>query len=105
MNIPTFVRETREGVAIEVHVQPKANRNEIVGVHDGNLKIRLTAPPTEGAANEECLRFLAKILQIPKSSLTIVQGLRSRKKTILVMDRTISGRTVGDLLEQKGLAL
>lgn len=79
-----FLRETPEGILIDIYVQPKAAKNEIAGIHEESLKIRLTAPPVEGAANKECVKFLAKLFHVPKSDLDIVRGHKSRHKTILI---------------------
>jgi len=59
-----FVTLTEKGLLLDVLVQPRASRNEIVGIHDGCLKIRLAAPPVEGAANKACVEFLAEVLGV-----------------------------------------
>lgn len=65
-------------------MQPRAARDGFVGLHDGCLKIRLTAPPVEGAANEALLRFLAQWLQVPRRHVTLVSGPGSRRKLVEV---------------------
>jgi uncharacterized protein len=65
-----------------VRVQPRASANEIVGVHGDALKIRLTAPPVEGAANDLLVKFLADTLDIPTRAITIVAGASSRTKVV-----------------------
>ncbi len=77
------LRTSDRGITFNVRVQPKASRNEIVGLYGAALKIRLKAPPVEGAANRMCLKFLAKILKVPKTRLEIVSGAASRNKTVL----------------------
>ena len=72
-----------QGITFRVRVQPRASRNEITGLHDSALKVRLKAPPVEGAANKMCLKFLSKILDVPKSSLEIASGTTSRRKRVL----------------------
>ncbi len=79
------IRDTREGAALHVLVQPKSSRNDVEGLFDGLLKIRLTAPPIEGKANRACLDYLAKLLNIPKSSMSVSVGLKSRTKTICIV--------------------
>jgi uncharacterized protein len=86
MTLPGFMQKTARGTTIEIVVQPKASKNELAGVHEGSLKVRLTAPPVEGKANKECLRFLAKVFDVPKSHLEILKGQKSRRKTLLVRD-------------------
>ena len=71
------------GIRFAVIVQPRAARNEVTGLHDGALRLRLKAPPVDGAANKMCLKFLAKVLDVPKSSLEITAGLASRRKRVL----------------------
>lgn len=72
------------GVEIALHIQPRASRTEVTGAHGGALKIRLAAPPVEGEANDELVRFLAKTLRVPKSAVTIVRGATGRKKVVRV---------------------
>jgi len=85
---PLDLRETEEGVVIKVWVQPRASRQEWSGIHDGALRLRLTAPPAEGAANEACRVFLAELFQIPKSRIQIIRGERSRQKWIQIQGLT-----------------
>jgi uncharacterized protein (TIGR00251 family) len=82
------VRATEQGTIVEIYVQPRASRSELAGMHEGRLKVRLTAPPVEGEANRECVRFLAKLLDIPRSSVSVLQGLKSRSKTLLIRGLT-----------------
>jgi uncharacterized protein len=84
-----YLSANPHGVSLRIHVQPRASKNELAGVHEGSLKVRLTAPPVEGEANKECIKFVAKLLGVPKSSIEIVQGLKSRQKTLLVHDTTL----------------
>ena len=73
---------------LSVRVQPRASRNEVAGWVGETLKIRLAAPPVEGAANEACLAFLAKLLDLPPSRLAIIQGAHSRNKVIRITGLT-----------------
>ncbi len=79
-----FLKETSDGIAFNVFVQPRSSKNSIVGLYGDALKIKLTAPPVEGAANKMCIEFLAKQLDVPKSSLSIISGHSSRTKRILL---------------------
>ena len=72
------------GVRLRVRVQPRASRSEIAGVHGDELRIRLQAPPVDGAANEALVRFLADALGAPRSAVEIVSGLASRSKTVVI---------------------
>jgi uncharacterized protein (TIGR00251 family) len=73
-----------DGLSFKVHVQPKSSRNRILGLHGEALKLKLTAPPVEGAANKACLEALAQALSVPKSHLEITAGQSSRLKKIFI---------------------
>lgn len=75
---------TPTGTRIAIRVQPRASRNRIDGIHGGRVKIRLTAPPVEGAANKALVEFLADVLDVPKRHITIVHGQRGREKVVEV---------------------
>jgi uncharacterized protein len=79
-----LIRETKNGISFDIHVNPHASRAGIVGLAEGMLKVKVTAPPVEGAANEACIGLLSKKLGLRKSQMTISAGARGRKKTILV---------------------
>jgi hypothetical protein len=81
-----FLRESKKGLTFDIHVIPHASRVEMVGVQEGALKVKVTVPPVEGAANEACIKLLAKELGLKKSQLEIASGAKSRKKTIMVKD-------------------
>ena len=71
-----------------VHVTPRASRSEIVGEHNGALRVRLAAPPVEGAANEELVRTLASAFGLPTRKVEIVSGHSSRVKQVRVTGAT-----------------
>jgi len=97
MTIPEWISEQSNGTLVRLRIQPKAARSEICGEHgaEGNirLKIRIAAPPVDGAANKELLRFLKKLTGIPVSRLQIVRGESSQSKNVL-----FQGVSVQDLL-------
>jgi uncharacterized protein (TIGR00251 family) len=78
------IKEVDGGVELALTLQPRASRTEVVGVHGDALKIRVAAPPVDGEANEELIRFLAKTLGVTKSQVTIVSGATGRKKRVRV---------------------
>jgi uncharacterized protein (TIGR00251 family) len=84
----TWYREDSTGVTFSVRVVPRASRSEVVGFHDGALKVRVAAPPVEGAANEELVKFLAKRFRMPRASVTLVSGANSKNKIIRVANPT-----------------
>ena len=73
---------------LSVLVQPRASRNEVASLVGDRLKVRLTASPVEGEANDACLAFLAKLLDLAPSRLAIIQGARSRTKLIRITGLT-----------------
>ena len=94
------ISESPDGVLFAVHVQPRASRNEICGVQGDEIKLRLTAPPVEDAANRLCIEYIAKLLGIAKSRVSIASGAKSRHKTIKVTG--IAGENVLSLLKSAG---
>lgn len=72
------------GVRLQVHVQPRAARNEVAGLHGDAIKVRLAATPVEGAANEALVRLLAERLGVARRAVRLVNGHTSRRKTIEV---------------------
>jgi uncharacterized protein len=69
---------------VSVRVQPSARRDELIGIRDGVLTVRVTAPAIEGRANEALRRLLAKRLAVSRSAVTVIQGHRSRDKVIQI---------------------
>ena len=78
------ISEVEKGVILDVKVNPRSSKNEISGFIEGVLKIKITAPPVEGAANRECIKFLAKTFNISPSSVSVIKGETSRQKRILI---------------------
>ena len=78
------LKETAAGVTFSIRVQPRARKNAIVGELGDALKVALTAPPIAGKANEACIEFFAKALNLPRSSVRIASGQTSRNKLIRV---------------------
>jgi len=78
------IRETTLGLEVRLHVLPRAKNCEISGVHNGALKVKVTAPPVDDAANRTIIKFLSSLFGISKSSLTILTGLRCRDKLLRI---------------------
>lgn len=76
----SWVSAIAGGVRIALQVQPGAKKTEVVGLHADALKLKLQAPPIEGRANEALVRYLADVLDVPKSAVTLTHGQTSRKK-------------------------
>ena len=79
-------REEDCRLTFAVRIVPRASRSEIMGEYNGALRIRSAAPPVEGAANRELIRFLAKKLRLPQNAFEIVSGVNSKNKIIRVRD-------------------
>jgi uncharacterized protein (TIGR00251 family) len=82
------IRESGDGVTFTVRVHPRARENCITGELGGALKLSLTEPPIDGRANHACSEFLAKLLKVPRSSVTIASGQSSRNKIVRVAGLT-----------------
>jgi hypothetical protein len=76
--------ENNRVLTFAVIVASRASRSEIVGEHDGALKVRIAAPPVEGAANRELQRLLAKIFKLPQNAVEIVSGTNSKRKVVRI---------------------
>jgi uncharacterized protein (TIGR00251 family) len=82
----TAIQPTGSGCRIRVRVQPRASRTEIAGPHGDAIRIRVAAPPVDGAANRELIRFLADRLGIPPRRVSLVRGDATRDKVLEVRD-------------------
>ncbi|HEY7099918.1 MAG TPA: DUF167 domain-containing protein [Terriglobales bacterium] len=92
------IHENAAGVAFSIKVHPRARKNAITGQLGDVLKVALTAPPVEGKANQACIEFLANLLNVPRSSITIAAGQHSRNKVI-----QIRGLTSRELARRLGI--
>jgi uncharacterized protein (TIGR00251 family) len=89
------VHDTPAGATFAVKVQPRARKNAITGELGGALKVALTAPPVDGKTNQACIEFFAKLLKVPRSSVSIASGQGSRSKVVRV-----AGISAGDLRQK-----
>ena len=78
------LKESQAGTTFAVKIHPRAKKNAITGQVGDALKVALTAPPIDGKANQACIEFFAKLLKVPRSSVTIAAGQTSRNKVIRV---------------------
>lgn len=88
-----MIRYTEQdgSIIFDVRVVPRSSKSEIVGEHDGALKIKLNAPPVEGAANAELIKLLSKTFNVPKSAVKILTGETSKAKSIRISKCPPSG--------------
>ena len=78
--MPFLTPQGDGSLILSIHVQPKASRTGLCGIHGESLKLAITAPPVDGKANREIIVFLAALLKISKKEITIISGAQSRKK-------------------------
>jgi hypothetical protein len=94
------LHESDSGVTFAVKVHPRAKKNTITGVFGNALKVSLTAPPSDGKANAACVELLAKVLKVPRSSVTIASGQTSRGKIVRV-----AGLSAEEIKKRIGIGL
>jgi len=82
--VPPYVSQRKDGVRLAIKVQPRASRNEIAGALGRELKIKVTAPPVDSAANEAVIELLAETLGCPRNCIELVRGHTSTHKQILI---------------------
>ena len=100
-SLPVWARWDANGLTLALHAQPGARRTAIAGEHGQRLKIALHAPPVDGKANNELLRFLATELRLRRTDLRLASGQASREKTVLIdADAPTAGRIVVQLAGQ-----
>ena len=83
-----MITATRNGVVIDVRVIPRAAKSGIAGARDNALLVRVNAPPVEGAANQELIAVIARVMDVPRSAVSILAGDRSRNKRVFVAGLT-----------------
>ena len=86
-------KEDARGVTFAVRIVPRASRSEIAGEHEGAFRIRIAAPPVEGAANRELIRLLAKKFGFAQNSVEIISGNASKNKIIRITGATLDQLT------------
>ena len=79
-----IVQDTKDGAILTVYVQPNVSTTECVGIHGDALKIRVAAPPVDGAANEELLRVLVKLFNVPRAAIDLISGATNKNKVVRV---------------------
>ena len=82
--MPFVCQQANGAILLSLYVQPRAARNQIVGLHDGALKLAITAPPVDGQANAAVVAFLADTLSLAKKDIVIRHGQSSRRKQVVV---------------------
>jgi len=80
----TFFTWQEKDLCLYLHVQPKTSRNEIVGPYHDRLKVKITAPPVEGAANLQLIQLLAKVFGVAPSQVHVTHGIQGKYKTVII---------------------
>ncbi len=78
------LQDDKKGIILQVHVQPRATQDSLNGIYGQSVKIRITAPPVDGKANNHIKKYLAQLFQVPKTSVELLQGCKSRRKRYLI---------------------
>ena len=87
----SWLRQVPHGVELRILAQPRASRDQLAGVQGDELKVRLAAPPVEGAANAACCAFFARLCRLPRSHVTLAAGESSRHKRLLLAGAEVAG--------------
>lgn len=89
MSPPPYLQAQNNGLLLAVRVQPRASRTELAGILGAELKVKVTAPPVDSAANDALIAFLAATLDLPKRAVTLVRGQTSRHKLLRLEGLTL----------------
>jgi uncharacterized protein (TIGR00251 family) len=100
--LPAWLQRHPDRITLALRVQPRASRDEVAGLHGDRLKLRISAPPVEGAANRHLCRYLAELFRVPASSVRLVRGERGRDKTIEVTGATSLPEVLAALASEPG---
>ncbi|OOF78396.1 YggU family protein [Rodentibacter caecimuris] len=92
------IEKMPDGIRLKIFLQPKASKDQIVGIHNEELKITITAPPIEGQANVHLVKFLSKIFKVPKSSILLEKGELNRHKQIWIPAPKLIPKEIENLL-------
>lgn len=92
--MPPYLESSPEGLRLRLKVQPRASKNDLAGVVGDELKVRVTAPPVDAAANQAVLDLLAQLLGCRRGAVQLLRGQTARHKVVLVADPTLDADTV-----------
>lgn len=84
----SFATDVADGCTVAVRVHPGARKNGVTGIHAGEIKVALTAPPVDGKANEALIAFFAETLRLPRSRVALIAGAASRSKTLRITGKS-----------------
>ncbi|MCK3657880.1 YggU family protein [Pasteurellaceae bacterium Pebbles2] len=94
----TAIEQHENGLRLRIFLQPKASKDAIIGLHDNELKISITAPPIDGAANAHLLKYLSKVFKVAKSNIILEKGELNRHKQIFIPNPQQIPKEIAELL-------
>ena len=100
--MPSWLQRHPDRITLALRVQPRASRDEVAGVHGDRLKVRISAPPVDGAANRHLCRYLADLFGVPAASVRLVRGENGRDKTVEVAGTTSLPEALANLARTTG---
>lgn len=100
----TAVHKQQDNLLLNLYIQPKASRDNIIGLHNDELKIAITAPPIDGKANAHLSKYLAKVFKVAKTDVKILKGELGRHKQVLICQPTFIPEDIAALLVTESIA-
>lgn len=102
-SLPIQFDRQKSLLTIQLYIQPKASRDQIVGLHNNEIKIAITAPPVDGQANQHLIKFLAKQFKVAKGLVTIEKGELGRHKQVKIINPTVIPELLLTLINQEAI--
>ena len=102
--MPSWLQRYPDRITLALRVQPRASRDEVSGIHGDRLKVRICAPPVDGAANRHLCRYLADLFGVPAASVRLVRGESGRDKTVEVTGTRVLPGPLAALAREPGTA-
>lgn len=93
------IQQTEQGLLLNIYLQPKASKDQIVGLHGDELKVTITAPPIDGQANAHLIKFLSKQFRVAKSQIELRKGELNRHKQLFIAAPTQIPKVIAQLLK------
>jgi uncharacterized protein (TIGR00251 family) len=102
--VSSWLQRYPDRVILALRVQPRASRDEVAGIHGDRLKVRICAPPVDGAANRHLCRYLADLFDVPAASVRLIRGESGRDKTVEVTGARVLPGPLATLAHETGAA-
>lgn len=98
--MPSWLQRHPDRITLALRVQPRASRDEVAGLHGDRLKVRISAPPVDGAANRHLCRYLADLFEVPAASVRLIRGETGRDKTVEVTGTRVLPAPLAELAQE-----